>query len=72
MPETERTVLRAQETTWSGRAIVWELFDEQDQLIGWTLDVPPRSITQRDCYSYRTGAVVPVRFTPLTQYIRMQ
>lgn len=67
-----RHVARAEEIALDGRTFVWDLYDEQGELIGWTLDVPPRSITVRDCFSYSTGHVVPVRYSPLTSYARLK
>lgn len=68
MDADRRTVARAQEISQGSAGTSWNLYDQDGDLIGWTLDVPPRSITQREAFSCRTGDVVPVRYTPSTQY----
>lgn len=65
----DRIVARAEQVRWErGAGIVWELYDPHGALIGWTLDIPARSITVRPCFSYHTGLIVPVTYTPATLY----
>ena len=69
MPAAPSTVARAQQTSWGRAGTVWDLYDDQDRLIGWTLDIPPRSMTVRPAFDYHTGHIVPVDYTPLTRYL---
>lgn len=67
-----RHVARAEEIALDGKTFVWDLYDDAGDLIGWTLDVPPRSMTVRDAFSYSTGHVVPVQYTALTTYTTLK
>lgn len=65
-------VARAQQVSWGRGGIVWDLYDDAGALIGWTLDVPARSMITRPAFDYHSGRAVPVEYSPLTTYTTLK